>query len=354
MTVYRFFNQQTSAHFYTSSESERAAVQASLPRFTFEGPAFTASGSASEGLSPVFRFFNTQTGVHFYTISEDEKNQIQAQLPQFKLEGVAYYASKVAGPAFKPLYRFFLTARGFHFYTSSANERDRIISTLPQYRYEGIGYHVIDLAGGALNAKVPHTGVPSSMCYEAGYGWAACGSAGPLALNSEQDGHRAHINTMSYSEVPKTGGSTYARTECVKDNVTGLIWEGKESGGPRGGSTVFTNEIDASTKDIHAANNSLGYVDYVNSIELCGYSDWRLPSRSELLGLVDYNGAFPGPMINASWFPNTPAYFVYWTSASSLQTDWIAWVVSFRSGAVVGNSRGSSSDTSVRLVRSAI
>lgn len=31
-----------------------------------------------------------------------------------------------------------------------------------------------------------------------------------------------HINTMSYSEVPG-----YDRTECVKDNVRGLIWESK-------------------------------------------------------------------------------------------------------------------------------
>ena len=34
------------------------------------------------------------------------------------------------------------------------------------------------------------------------------------------------VFATKYSLVPKTGG-TYTKEECVKDNLTGLIWEGK-------------------------------------------------------------------------------------------------------------------------------
>ena len=143
VTAYRFYNQQTGAHFYTTSVAERDIVQGTLPQFQYEGPAFFASSVAAPGLSAVHRFFNRQTGVHFYTISEDERAAVEANLPQFQYEGVAYYASRTGGTNLVALYRFFLSARGFHFYSSNVNERDNIIATLPQYSYEGIGYHVL-------------------------------------------------------------------------------------------------------------------------------------------------------------------------------------------------------------------
>jgi Repeat of unknown function (DUF5648) len=140
--VYRFYNTRTGAHFYTTSETERDNVRATLAFMTYEGAAFFASGTDSPGLSPVHRFYNTQTGVHFYTISEAERAHVAATLPQFTYEGVAYHASAASGTGFTPLYRFFLRSRGFHFYTNNVGERDRIIATIPQYTYEGIGYYV--------------------------------------------------------------------------------------------------------------------------------------------------------------------------------------------------------------------
>ncbi|AOW12380.1 hypothetical protein LPB72_08010 [Hydrogenophaga crassostreae] len=142
--VYRFFNTQTTAHFYTISERERALVQATLPVFSFEGVAFYVSAVADTGLSPVHRFLNVQTGVHFYSISAEEKAFIEANLPQFHYEGVAYYASKVAGVGLTPLYRFFQSQKSFHFYTISQMERDNSIMFLSStYQHEGVGYYVI-------------------------------------------------------------------------------------------------------------------------------------------------------------------------------------------------------------------
>lgn len=155
--VYRFYNSQTGAHFYTISVAERNLVQNSLPMFRYEGEAFFVSAVADTGLSPVYRFYNTLTGVHFYSISAEEKAYIEANLPQFHYEGIGYYASKTALPSMVPLYRFFVSTAGFHFYSASEAEKDRIRADLPHYLFENVGYYVFNSAvdsftvGGALS-----------------------------------------------------------------------------------------------------------------------------------------------------------------------------------------------------------
>lgn len=144
--IFRFFNEQTGAHFFTGSATERDLVQSTLsPPFKDEGTAFFAASASTPGLSQVYRFYNLRTGVHFYTISESEKASIEATLPDvFRLEGVSYHASEVGGQGLIPLYRFYLPSKGVHFYTASESEKDRVIATLGAiYRFEGIGYYVL-------------------------------------------------------------------------------------------------------------------------------------------------------------------------------------------------------------------
>ncbi|AOW13285.1 hypothetical protein LPB72_09505 [Hydrogenophaga crassostreae] len=329
--VYRFFNSQTSAHFFTTSVTERNNVRATLPHMAYEGPAFYASGSAVPGLSPVHRFNNNQTGVHFYTISETERAHIAATMPQFVYEGIAYYASTLAGTGYTPLYRFFVSARGFHFYTSSQSERDNIIATLPQYSYEGVGYYV--LGSDWQTPVIPHSGVTINHCYRAGSNTLeSCESDEAMALNSQQDGHRASINPMSYSQVVSAYIGTFPfsiplyfpRTDCVRDNVTGLIWEGKDLTGTRAGTLAYTNHADGRAGDASA------YVNAVNALALCGFNDWRLPEAEELQSIVHF-GLTSEPSINESWFPNTPASF-YWTANDDAEDATKAWSVRFTNG----------------------
>jgi uncharacterized protein YkwD len=159
LTVYRFFNPQSGAHFYTASVTERDQVRAQASAFSYEGPAFQASGQGGNGLSPVYRFYNASTGVHFYTISETEKSHIQQTLPQFQLEGVAYYASQVAAEGFRPLYRSFVANKGFHFYSVNASEG----SGLAQYQAEGIAYYVVGSAA-AVTPPADPTPVADTVC----------------------------------------------------------------------------------------------------------------------------------------------------------------------------------------------
>ena len=320
--AYRFYNTRTSAHFYTVSETERANVAATLsPPFSYDGPAFSVASAHSAGLSSVHRFYNTQTGVHFYTISETERANVVATLPQFNYEGVAYYASQVAGAGLVPLYRFYVPSRGFHFYTASAAEKANIQAALSAiYIYEGIGYYVLD-TGWAGSLKVPHTGITNAQCYQAGSNVLVdCSSGGATTLNPQQDGHRVAVNPMNYSRVPSIFGP-YPVTSCVRDNVTRLDWEGKEASGPRAGVNLYTNVGDASYFD------SQKYVNEVNASALCGFTDWRMPTRQELLGLMDV-GAAAGVRINTTWFPNTVAAR-YWSadvlSTASANAWYVGW-----------------------------
>jgi serine/threonine protein kinase len=74
-----------------------------------------------------------------------------------------------------------------------------------------------------------------------------------------------------------------------------------------------------------------------------GYADWRLPTKEELLSIVEEGGK---PTINPIAFPATPASW-YWTSSTTFQGD--VWLVYFHFGS---SGRGAAGlEYYVRLVR---
>lgn len=345
LQVYRFFNTLTTAHFYTANEAEKANVLATMPQFSYDGPAFGAASAYSPGLSPVYRFYNTQTGVHFYTISEAEKTSILTNLPQFLLEGTVYHASQVAGAGLTPLYRFYVPSRGFHFYTASETEKNSIVANLSAtYTYEGIGYYVLSPSWTA--ETLPHTGITSAQCYEAGGDTlVACSGTNATSLNAQQDGHRTAINPMAYSTVANLSGGTYPATDCVKDSITGLVWEGKTSGAAdlRYSENRFTNLGSGASTD------ASGYVAAVNATSLCGYTDWRMPTRSELLGLVQY-GLTTGPVVDPTWFGDS-GNAIFWSSEVVSENTANAWQVDMRAVGGYTPATARTANYAVRLVR---
>ena len=98
--------------------------------------------------------------------------------------------------------------------------------------------------------------------------------------------------------------STTIPHACVKDNVTGLMWEVKTpsgSGGLHDGNNTYTwYDTNPSTNggapgeaNGGTCSNSMcdtqSFVAAVNSAGLCGYNDWRMPTVTELQGLLNYN-----------------------------------------------------------------
>jgi hypothetical protein len=99
----------------------------------------------------------------------------------------------------------------------------------------------------------------------------------------------------------------------VRDDVTCLVWQREVSG------------------DTYAWADANGYC---SSLSLAG-GGWRLPSRIELVSLVDFTKAAPGPTIDTIAFPNTPAE-QFWSSSMVAVTAGgmsFAWYVYFLTGA---------------------
>ncbi|MEM8828686.1 MAG: S8 family serine peptidase [Cyanobacteria bacterium P01_G01_bin.19] len=147
-TVYRFFRPDQGVHFYTASEFERDSILANLSNYSYEGESYIAAAETADpltGARPVYRFFNNDTGAHLYTISETERDTISSNLSNYSYEGVAYYGYQSERPGATPLYRFYNPIIDAHFYTPSSVERDYVIANLPDYQLEsneGIAFFV--------------------------------------------------------------------------------------------------------------------------------------------------------------------------------------------------------------------
>lgn len=154
--------------------------------------------------------------------------------------------------------------------------------------------------------------------------------------------------------------------DCVRDNVTGLIWEIKtDDNGLRDKDWTYTwynpnpatNGGDAGSTGgatcggfLSNQCNTQAYAAAVNALnpKLCGFNDWRLPTREELRTIVDYSTANP-PAIATSYFPRTVSGW-YWSASPYAPGTGSAWRVFFNDGHDNATGKGSSSGA-VRLVR---
>ena len=157
---------------------------------------------------------------------------------------------------------------------------------------------------------------------------------------------------------------------CVRDNVTGLVWEVKTDDGAFQDKDYtyswYSEEVNGGFEgDQTGANatclltscNTSAYVQAVNAQGLCGFYDWRLPNHHELFSLM-HLGIADDVAIDEDYFPNTGAVSTeplwYWTSvpsADGVNSDDAqnAWALDFDSG--VDNFLNKSSAARVRLVR---
>ncbi|MBF0265785.1 MAG: DUF1566 domain-containing protein [Gammaproteobacteria bacterium] len=90
------------------------------------------------------------------------------------------------------------------------------------------------------------------------------------------------------------------------------------------------------------------YVKQMNENSMCGFQDWRLPSREELRSIVNYGKSMPS--IDQHVFPNTVSA-PYWTSTRYINNRFSVWTVNFEHGS--DNTQEKHRAISVRLVRDA-
>jgi len=159
-----------------------------------------------------------------------------------------------------------------------------------------------------------------------------------ICWNGAAEGTVSGANTCAGRLVANTTGiaSHHPATDwaCTRDNATGLIW------------SLQTQSSVTWVTATAARYSDAGH----NTPARCGYSSgWRIPSRRELLSIVD-NGLDTGPMVNAAYFPATQSHS-YWTSDTYAPFPSGAWLVYFNSGYSGANLK--TYKYFVRLVRTA-
>lgn len=166
--------------------------------------------------------------------------------------------------------------------------------------------------------------------------------------NDDTDGHAGFSFTkLDIDGVELAVGST--QWSCVRDNVTGLVWEVKtDDAGIHdkgnlyrwGGVTHLGSNFGTYFNDWDSLVNGS------NSANHCGFDDWRVPNSQELLSIVD--NSFSNPSIDINFFPHTNNTS-FWSSSPNASNLGDAWVVVFDNGISYGNGRGNF--RRVRLVR---
>jgi hypothetical protein len=155
-----------------------------------------------------------------------------------------------------------------------------------------------------------------------------------LIANDSSDGHAG----FSFTKLDANGApladqsASYSGTPwtCVRDNVTGLVWEVKtDDGGERDRNSTYSwyNSTGiADGGDEGRANRGTcaggecdteGYAARLNDAALCGRGGWRLPTRTEAMSLLNY-GSAAAPFIDIEFIANA-SEASYWTSESALQ-----------------------------------
>ena len=172
--------------------------------------------------------------------------------------------------------------------------------------------------------------------------------------------------TRSYTKLGQNGvaladtATQESSWLMTRDNVNGLVWEMKTDDNSihgtyktffwcdRNPATNGGNQGSCSTETGDASTDTDAFIKTINDVHFGGFSDWRLPTIKELLSLVNSSIPFPGPAIDAAWFPHTVSSF-YWSSTTYAGDTLSAWRVNSAIGS--GYHDGKSNSYCVRAVR---
>ena len=211
------------------------------------------------------------------------------------------------------------------------------------------------------------TGINNSLCYlldsnpsvdDLGDHMVSCDSLAARELSKQQDGMVGRDVTandyndgyvgFSFTKIGADGEAlpvTASHWTCVKDNVTGLLWENKTSdGGLHDDSKRFTNN----SANQGLADDASGFIFALNQQNFCGISSWRLPTVEELHSIVDYSTTFQGISRDTTFFQNNASSS--WTSSACVVEADCTWIVDLTYGSVYSFPTEVDTKLSIRLV----
>ena len=170
-----------------------------------------------------------------------------------------------------------------------------------------------------------------------------------LAGCDRNTGPGPEIHDTKYRAVDAAGrvlDAIEAPGECVYDSFTELTWEVKSAtAGLRFASNTYSwyepEEAHDAELDYRgladggecsgSACDTWSFVQAVNATGLCGYNDWRMPSRDELGSISDPRRMQAPPTINTRHFPDTQAG-EYWSGNDYQFQHDAAWLWNFQLG----------------------
>lgn len=195
-----------------------------------------------------------------------------------------------------------------------------------------------------------------------------CSHGRDFSHNDHADGHAGFSFTiMDDVNTPRADQSIpyHAQPwECVKDNVTGLIWEVKNLSNDIIGEGLHdaddeyswyntnsnTNGGDAGEPGDRPDDNSCfgfndanpksfcnteAFINRVNEAGWCGANNWRLPTRMELYSLMNFDKTSNiRTTIDKRFFPHAKDA-LHWTSTQSAGFGEDTWKVSFFDGEII-------------------
>ncbi len=185
------------------------------------------------------------------------------------------------------------------------------------------------------------------------------------ANNDDSDGHKGFSFTKLDGNGFALSDQSATTFSCVKDNVTDLIWEVKQTAAGlhnkddiytwlntdatnNGGNNGTVNANASCEGNTNIVCNTQEYTARVNIASLCGAKNWRLPTRKELRSIVHYDRF--SPAIDTTYFPNTNSAFYWSSSPQGSFRGGTVWGVGFKDG--FDGRGGGNFSFHVRLVRS--
>lgn len=238
------------------------------------------------------------------------------------------------------------------------------------------GFWVAMLVGGGVSMANGQTRLLNdtgqTSCYNASGSVVACDAAtiGNSGTRPHQDGRYGRDAAQSTGALPaKIGagdagfdftkiansgaalsaaavlGSDANEWACTRDNHTRLTWEVKTTSGLRSNAHTYTWYFSTNNGGLAGVSgtdtcggtlaaysnqcNTSNYIASVNAAALCGFTNWRLPTRRELLSIV-HSGRV-APSVDTAYFPNTQSDS-YWSRDSRASEPLSAWAVYFNDG----------------------
>jgi len=153
------------------------------------------------------------------------------------------------------------------------------------------------------------------------------------------------LHAFDFTKLDKLSGAELSSDAtdfgCVKDKISGLVWENKihpnqQLNDPEyedlHDSTAYYSWYDpnpntnggnpgqqngGSCTSAVIKSDTASFVKAVNNEKLCGFTDWRLPTAEELRSIVVYDkplGTQADPMLDMTFFPHASDTLHRWTS----------------------------------------